>query len=240
MPLRPIPRSPAALREAGAHFRQGPAQARYEREEYGRGEGDPRGKGPHAGIKAQALQKRHLSHHGPRDQSGKELHGPPRGSEAEKRFRQRPARTPSVTNWPSRRAREAPSELRTAISRLRLSERTSSRLVTLTRGDEQQQSRSAEQHQEDRADVADDDFGERCQSGALVAIGIGILLFEAAGDGFHLDSGGLDRDAVLQTADAIEVVAAAAFFAGTVDVAGWSSSPPARPVQSESHEAAPR
>ena len=40
--------------------------------------------------------------------------------------------SPSVTNWPIRRARDAPSELRTAISLLRLSERTSSRLDTFT------------------------------------------------------------------------------------------------------------
>ena len=57
---------------------------------------------------------------------------------------------PSARNWRTSRPRSAPSARRTAISRVRLSERTRSRLATFTPRDEEQQRRPTEEQEQHR------------------------------------------------------------------------------------------
>ncbi len=98
--------------------------------------------------------------------------------------------------------------LRTATSRLRLSERTSSRPTTLTLAITQQQCRRPPGAPEGRPDVPHDDVGQGDDGRALAAIGVGVLGFQTLRDGFHVGQRGLQRDAVLEPADSVEPVAA--------------------------------
>ena len=92
----------------------------------------------------------------------------------------------SVTNWPMRREREAPSAPRTASSRFRASERTSSRLTTFTQAINSSSAAPREQRQQNRRKVAEDDFRESFDARALSAIRVGILPFQLMRDGRHL------------------------------------------------------
>ena len=101
-----------------------------------------------------------------------------------------------------------PCAPRTAISRRRLSERTSSRLDTLTQAITSSNAAPASRDQQNGANVADDHLAQRLDHGALAAIGIGILLLQLRRDRLNLSLSLLDRDAVLQSADTRQAVTA--------------------------------
>ena len=87
-------------------------------------------------------------------------------------------------------------------------------------GDDQQQGRSPEQHQQERADVAGNHFREGHERRALPAVRVRIDLLEAGGDRHHVGGGGLDRHPILQAGDAVQRVAAAPQVALALRVEG--------------------
>ena len=115
---------------------------------------------------------------------------------------------PSVTNWLISRPRDAPKPLRTAISRRRLSERTTSRLATFTLAISSSSPGAAQQHQQDRANVAHDHIRQRRHVRALPAIGIGVLTLQLLRDRHNVRRRRLQRYAVLKPRDSIDVVTA--------------------------------
>jgi hypothetical protein len=74
-----------------------------------------------------------------------------------------------VTNWPISRARDLPpAALRTHQQEAGY----------VHRGNQQQQAGSAEQDEEDRAYIADNDVVQRCHGRALIPIGIRVLFLQ--------------------------------------------------------------
>jgi len=104
-----------------------------------------------------AFEKRHVGRHIFGNQVGKKLHEPAANDHACKTSRQcqQESFRHKLTHQSRRRGTSAPL---TAISRLRLSERTSTRLATLTHAIKQQQPGPAQQSEEDGSHVASDDL----------------------------------------------------------------------------------
>jgi len=97
-------------------------------------------------------------------------------------------------------------------------------------GEAEQKACAGEKDEQDGADLADDQLGEWLDVRTLVAVGSGVLDLELLRDAGHVGLCGVEGNAILETPDGEEIVAAAAFFAGAelvnsgpeLCVAAWS------------------
>ncbi len=102
-------------------------------------------------------------------------------------------------------------------------------------GNQQQQGRPAQQHPQNRADIANDHIGQRQQVSSPVGIRIGILLLQLTRNRHDVGEGGRDGDPVPQPGDAQIIVTAAMLRAVIV---GMQRSPELRRLSRRKMKAA--
>ncbi len=117
--------------------------------------------------------------------------------------------SPSVNNCAASRAGDAPRAPRTAISRFRLSERTSSRLETFTHAISNSKPAPPSSASRIGRHVPDNRLIERNHARALAAVRVRILPLQLFRNRRHIGLRGLHRDSVFQPRHSIQAVAAA-------------------------------
>ena len=169
---------------------------------------DDAGEGKHPGVQAETVEEGHGVEQVRGDEPDEEPHCPLGGREPEGAAGQRRARQPSVTNWATRRAGGRAHGAADGDLTLSALGPDQQQAHDVDARDHEQQSGAPQEHQEGRPDVPDDHVGEGTTAAPWPAIGIGVLGFQSLRDGLHVGLGGLDGDAVLEPADAVEAVAA--------------------------------
>ena len=112
----------------------------------------------------------------------------------------------SVSSCVTRRARPAPSAVRTASSRRRPAPRASSSPATLAQAIKQDEPHGAQEHQQRRSHVADQRVLIRPGDGALASVGLRKFATEALRDGSEFAVGLTDRNVGMESCEALEVL----------------------------------
>ena len=152
-----------------------------------------------------SAQVRRVRHHVFCDESQQDSHAERQQMPVPMRFRRRPVPSPSVTNWRTRRGRDAPRAPRTAISRRRLSERTSSKLDTFTHAISSSKPAPASSTSRIGRTSPTITSRQRFDAATLAAIGVGILLLQLRGNRLHFGPGFLDGNPILESATPVRL-----------------------------------